>query len=105
MADFAIGVTASAAFWRDLEFKAAAVFAASIFLLGDAFGHIREILLAGNFSPWNAGVPFYMDVACPLLVAPSVAHRPGFAGRKVIPSPIGKGQAGLGYAWPFHAKA
>jgi hypothetical protein len=67
MADFAIGVTACISFWRDLEFKAAAVFAASIFLLGNAFGHIREILLAGNFSPGNAGVPFYMDVACPLL--------------------------------------
>jgi hypothetical protein len=67
MADFAIGITACIAFWRDLEFKAAAVFAASIFLLGDAFGHVREILLAGNFSPGNAGVPFYMDVACPLL--------------------------------------
>jgi hypothetical protein len=67
MADFAIGITACIAFWRDLEFKAAAVFAASIFLLGDAFGHIREILLAGNFSPGNAGVPFYMDVICPML--------------------------------------
>lgn len=67
MADFAIGVTACIAFWRDLEFKAAAVFAASIFLLGDAFGHVREMLLAGNFSPGNAGVPFYMDVVCPLL--------------------------------------
>src|SRR5215210_6461656 len=36
MADLAIGVTACISFWRDLNFKAAAVCAASIFLLGDA---------------------------------------------------------------------
>jgi hypothetical protein len=67
MADLAIGVTACAAFWRDLNFKAAAVSAASIFLLGDAIGHIRQMLVAGNFAPGNAGLPFYMDIICPLL--------------------------------------
>jgi hypothetical protein len=67
MADLAIGVTACLAFWRDLNFKAGAVSAASIFLLGDAIGHIREMVVAGNFAPGNAGVPFYMDVVCPLL--------------------------------------
>ncbi|WP_158933243.1 DUF6790 family protein [Acidisphaera sp. S103] len=67
MADLAIGVTACIAFWRDLNFKAAAVSAASIFLLGDAVGHVRQMLLAGNFAPGNAGVPFYMDIICPLL--------------------------------------
>ena len=67
MADLAIGVTACVAFWRDLNFKAAAVSAASIFLLGDAIGHIRQMLVAGNFAPGNAGLPFYMDVICPLL--------------------------------------
>src|ERR1700753_4328691 len=41
MADLAIGVPACAAFWRDISFKAAAVCVASIFLLGDAVGHIR----------------------------------------------------------------
>jgi hypothetical protein len=67
MADFAIGVTACIAFWRDLAFKAAAVCAASIFLLGDAVGHVRDMMIAGNFAPGNAGLPFYMDVVCPLL--------------------------------------
>jgi len=42
MADLAIGATAVIAFWRDLNFKAAAVSAASIFLLGDAVGHVRQ---------------------------------------------------------------
>jgi hypothetical protein len=53
MADFAVGVTACLAFWRDLAFKAAAVCAASIFLLGDAVGHIRQMMVAGNFAPGN----------------------------------------------------
>ncbi|MEJ0047443.1 MAG: efflux RND transporter permease subunit [Rhodospirillales bacterium] len=67
MSDLAIGATAFAAFWRDLNFKAAAVSAASIFLLGDAIGHVRQMLIAGNFAPGNAGVPFYMDIICPAL--------------------------------------
>ena len=67
MADLAIGATACIAFWRDLSFKAAAVCAASIFLIGDAIGHVREMVMAGNFAPGNAGVPFYMDILCPLL--------------------------------------
>src|SRR6202042_2423908 len=67
MADLAIGATACIAFWRDLAFKAAAVSAPSIFLLGDAVGHGKQMLIAGNFAPGNAGVPFYMDIICPTL--------------------------------------
>jgi hypothetical protein len=67
MADLAIGVTACIAFWRDLNFQAATVSAASIFLLGDAIGHVQQMIVAGDFAPGNAGVPFYMDVICPLL--------------------------------------
>jgi hypothetical protein len=67
MADLAIGLTACIAFWRDLSFKAAAVSVASIFLLGDAVGHVRQMWIAGNFAPGNAGVPFYTDLICPLL--------------------------------------
>ena len=67
MADLALGVTAVWAFWRDLNFKAAIVCAASIFLLGDAVGHVRQMMDAGSFAPGNAGVPFYTDIFCPLL--------------------------------------
>lgn len=66
MADLAIGVTACIAFWRDLSFKVGAVCAASVFLLGDAIGHVREMVMAGNFAPGNAGVPFYVDIIGPL---------------------------------------
>ncbi len=67
VANLAIGVIAYISFWRDLNFKAAAVIAASVFLLGDAVGHVREMLTADNFEPGNAGVPFYMDIVCPVL--------------------------------------
>jgi hypothetical protein len=67
MADLAIGVTACISFWQSPAFKAAAVCAASVFLLGDAIGHARQMIVAGNFAPGNAGVPFYMDVICPAL--------------------------------------
>jgi hypothetical protein len=67
MADLAIGTTAFASFWCSLPFKAAAVWASSIFLLGDAVGHVHQMLQAGNFAPGNAGVPFFMDMICPVL--------------------------------------
>lgn len=67
MADFAVGATAYIAFWQDLSFKAAAVCGVSIFLLGDAIGYVREMMVAGNFAPGNAGLPFYMDVIYPTL--------------------------------------
>ena len=67
MADLAIGIAACLAFWRPWEFRAAAVCAASVFLLGDAVGHIRQMMAVGNFAPGNAGVPFYMDLLAPLL--------------------------------------
>ncbi|HTI80214.1 MAG TPA: DUF6790 family protein [Acetobacteraceae bacterium] len=78
MADTAIGATACIAFWCDPGFQAAAVCAASIFLLGDAVGHVRQMIEAGNFAPGNAGVPFYMDIICPVLAITLVllARRP-----------------------------
>ena len=67
MADLAIGITACISAFRSWDFRAATVCAASVFLLGDAVGHVHQMLAAGNFAPGNAGVPFFMDVICPLL--------------------------------------
>ncbi len=68
MADLAMGVTACLAFGRSLAFKGAVIWVASISLLGDAAGHIHQMLAAGNFAPGNAGTIFYMDLIAPLLV-------------------------------------
>jgi hypothetical protein len=89
MADLAIGVTACVAFWRPLPFKAAAVWAASIFLLGDAAGHIRQMVAAGNFAPGNAGTPFFIDVVGPVLsiaflLAAQSEHKASLAARQAL---------------------
>jgi hypothetical protein len=67
MADLAIGATACISFWRSLDFKAAVVIVNAIFLLGDAIGHVGQMIAAGNFAPGNAGVPFLGDLIFPVL--------------------------------------
>ena len=67
MADLAIGATACLSFWRDLSFKAAVVMVNAIFLAGDAVGHVRQMIVGGNFAPGNAGTPFFTDIILPVL--------------------------------------
>jgi hypothetical protein len=67
MADLAIGATACMSFRRGLDFKAAVVIVNAIFLLGDAIGHVGQMIAAGNFAPGNAGVPFLADLVLPVL--------------------------------------
>jgi hypothetical protein len=67
MADLAIGATACISFWRSLDFKAAVVIINAIFLLGDAIGHVGQMIAGGNFAPGNAGVPFFGDLIFPVL--------------------------------------
>ena len=67
MADLAIGATACISFWRSLDFKAAVVIINAIFLLGDAIGHVGQMIAAGNFASGNAGVPFLDDLTLPVL--------------------------------------
>ena len=77
MADLAIGAAACLSFWRDLSFKAAVVMINAIFLLGDAVGHVRQMVAADNFAPGNAGTPFFTDIILPILTIALVlaAHR------------------------------
>ncbi len=65
IADLAFGIVACVAFWRTLAFKEAAVIGASIALLGDAAGHVRQMIEAGNFAPGNAGPVFWTDILAP----------------------------------------
>ena len=67
MADLAIGVAGCAAFRSSFGFRAAAVLVNAIFLLGDAVGHVRQMIAAGNFAPGNAGPVFYLDIILPAL--------------------------------------
>ena len=67
MADLAMGVAACISFWRSVEFKAGVVIINAIFLLGDAIGHVRQMIADGNFASGNAGVPFVGDLMFPAL--------------------------------------
>jgi hypothetical protein len=67
MADLAMGASACVSFWRSLDFKAAVVIINAIFLLGDAIGRVRQMIVADNFAPGNAGVPFFGDLIFPAL--------------------------------------
>jgi hypothetical protein len=74
MADLAFGATAVASFWCSLQFKAAVVWVSAILLLGDAVGHVHQMLAAGNFASGNAGTPFFMDVIAPVLASVLLAR-------------------------------
>jgi uncharacterized protein DUF6790 len=85
MADLAIGATAVASFWCSLPFKAAVVWVSSILLLGDATGHVYQMLTARNFASGNAGTPFFMDIIAPALsiILLIVAYRYYVAGQRL----------------------
>jgi uncharacterized protein DUF6790 len=85
MADLAFGATAFASFWCSLPFKAAVVWVSSVFLLGDAIGHVHQMRAAGNFAPGNAGTPFFMDIIAPALSITLlvVAYRYYVAGQRL----------------------
>ena len=48
------------------DFWLATIIVSSIFLLGAAVGHVRQMLGARNFAPGNAGAVFFNDVAIPV---------------------------------------
>jgi hypothetical protein len=49
-------------------FWLATVVMASIFLIGAAVGHVRQLIVAKNFAPGNAGGVFVADVVVPILL-------------------------------------
>lgn len=68
MADLAIGVLGMLAFSASYGFRVATTIAATIFLWGDAIGHIYQMLKFQNFAPGNAGSWFWMDIIIPLIL-------------------------------------
>lgn len=68
IADIAFGVVGAASFWRSIEFKAAVVWFATIFLGGLAIGHVRQILESGNFTAGNAGSLLAITIIKPFLL-------------------------------------
>lgn len=67
MASLGFAAVGFLAAFRSFDLRLAAILAPSIFTLGAAIGHVREMVTAHNFAPGNAGVMFYADIFIPLL--------------------------------------
>lgn len=52
--------------FRSFDMRLAAILGPSIFTLGAAAGHVRQMIAAHNFAPGNAGLIFWTDILIPL---------------------------------------
>lgn len=83
VANLAVGLLCVLAFRAGEAFRQAAVIGLACWLWGNAIGHIRQMIVAGNFAPGNAGVWFWTDVLAPLALiillrlSKSGSRRPG----------------------------
>ena len=67
-ANLAFGVLGILCIWIRGDFWTATVIGVSIFLLGDAIGHISNIMVTNNYSPGNTGAILVLDILIPLLL-------------------------------------
>src|SRR5262245_29907366 len=68
IADLTVGVLGIIAFWGNFSFRLAAAIAAVVWYGGDAIGHVRQMIVAHNFAPGNAGPWFWTDVLVPIVL-------------------------------------
>jgi hypothetical protein len=68
VANLGFGILCILAFSAGYGFRLASVIGISIWLWGDAIVHIRQMIVAKNFSPGNAGPWFWSDVLVPPLL-------------------------------------
>jgi hypothetical protein len=68
LAGLLIGILGVMAAGQDRGFQLATVIAFSVFYLGAAAGHMREMVRERNFSPGNAGFIFRYDILAPAAV-------------------------------------
>ena len=68
VANLAIGVLAILCYWFRDQFWLATVIGNAVWQLGDAVGHIRQIIIANNWSPNNAGPALWADIAVPIIL-------------------------------------
>ncbi len=68
VANLGFGLLCVLAFRASHAFRVAAVTGLACWLWGAALVHLREMAVAHNFAPGNAGVWFWTDVLLPLLL-------------------------------------
>lgn len=68
MADLTVGVLGILCLWFRGNFWLATAIANAVWLLGDAVGHIRQVLLYNDHAANNSGVFLYAEIMTPLLI-------------------------------------
>ncbi|HVA37665.1 MAG TPA: DUF6790 family protein [Candidatus Dormibacteraeota bacterium] len=75
IANAAIGVLGILALWMRGNFWVAAVIASTVWLWGDAVGHVRQITVAHDFAAGNAGPVLVSDILLPaVLIGLLISH-------------------------------
>lgn len=67
IADLTIGVLGILCIWFRGEFWLATIIATSVWLLGDAVGHLHELISHHNHHPGNSGPALWADIAIPIV--------------------------------------
>jgi hypothetical protein len=68
MADLTVGVLGIMCVWIRGNFWLATAIANAVWLLGDAVGHIRQMVLNNNHAPNNAGIFLVAEIIAPLVI-------------------------------------
>jgi len=68
MADLTIGVLGILCIWIRGNFWLATAIANAVWLLGDAVGHARQVLLANNHAPNNSGIFLVAEFITPIII-------------------------------------
>jgi uncharacterized membrane protein len=68
MADLTVGVLGILCLWLRDGFWLATAIAEAVWLLGDAVGHIREMLVHNNHAENNAGIFLVFELAMPIVI-------------------------------------
>jgi hypothetical protein len=68
IANLAIGICCIISFKASFGYRLASDTALTVWLWGDAVGHIRQMIVNNNYSPGNAGSWFWTDVILPPVI-------------------------------------
>jgi hypothetical protein len=91
VANLAFGVLGILCIWRRRGFQTATGIGVAVFLLGCAYGHLKDMIVQGNFAPYNVGAVLWInDVGVPIaillllllrriLLKPPAASQPEFS--------------------------
>jgi hypothetical protein len=82
MADLTVGILGVLCLWFRGDFWLATAIANAVWLLGDAVGHIRQIILYNDHAANNAGLFLYMEILMPIviLILAALNRRDGVTG-------------------------